>query len=57
MQGSGEEGRVPLPGKEGLAWPVGQDVAFPIHYPTNQILMRMHCKSECFVCMQSTVQA
>lgn len=49
LQGSGEEGRVPLPGKEGLALLVGQDVAFPIHYPRNQILVCMHGERECFV--------
>lgn len=57
LQSSGEEGRVPLPGKEALALLVGQDVAFPIHYRRNQILICMHGKCECFVCMQSTVHA
>lgn len=49
LQPSGEEGRVPLPGTEGLALLLGQDVAFPIHYPRNQILICMHGKGECFV--------
>ena len=57
LQSSGEEGRDPLPGKEGLALLVGQDVAFPIHYRRNQIIICMHGKCECFVCMQSTVHA